>query len=67
MDVKIPGTDTGIRIPLLNAANTEKNQSGTQNRYLVPGKGRAVLNTGIQYSDFLSGIGCGITVYITFL
>jgi hypothetical protein len=56
-----PGTDTGITIPVLNTANTGKNQSGiqyrysvpgkkqsgTQYRYSVPGKIRAVLNTGI--------------------
>jgi hypothetical protein len=57
------GTDTGIGIPVLNTANTGKNQSGiqyrysvpgkkqsgTQYRYSIPGKIRAVLNTGIQY------------------
>jgi hypothetical protein len=57
------GTYTGIRIPVLNTANTGKHQSGIQYRYSVPGKKqsgtqyrypvpekvRAVLNTGIQY------------------
>jgi hypothetical protein len=60
------GTDTGIRIPVLNTANTGKNQSGiqyqyslpgkkqsgTQYQYSVPEKSRAVLNTAIFFKRY---------------
>jgi hypothetical protein len=38
-------------IPVLNTADTGKNQSGIQYRYSLPGKNRAVLNTGIHYRE----------------
>jgi hypothetical protein len=64
LHLKKARTDTGIKITVLNTANTGKNQSGIQYRYSVPEKIRAVLNNSIFFS---SGIGCGIKVCITFL
>jgi hypothetical protein len=53
------GTDTGIRIPVLNTAITGKNQSGIQYRYSVPGKKQS----GTQYRYSLSVSGKSRAVY----